>query len=185
MVQRKDQDFGLKRTIHSIFDGADFPDDVREAIAQANKEHPPAQPKRPNIPDQAPSQDLTIKLTSPSSLEPDLPLHTPGSTKPVVLPVIESQAHSDQSAESQERGVDSNLRHDSISKLKKALKCPKNFECCETGFTVLCKTRLTFGGRVVECVGKDQKKCRFRRSVFGKGICGCRMRQYIARTLGL
>ena len=184
MVQRKDQDFGLKRTIHSIFDGADFPDDVREAIAQANKEHPPTQPERPNTPDQAPSQDLTIKLTSPSSLGPDLPLQSPES-KSMVLPVIEPHDHPEPSSESQGRGVDSNLRHDSISKLKKALKCPKNFECCETGFTVLCKTRLTFGGRVVECVGKDQKKCRFRRSVFGKGICGCRMRQYIARTLGL
>ena len=192
-MTRKDPDFGLRRTIQDIFDGADLPDDVRDAIAEAEKFNQPAPPKpvQPQPPIQPAPLTPVSQPEPPKDLGPQkrgLKIHPISSAPSQTAPVVSEPAPTEPQAQPpapEERGLSSDIAHDEIEQLKKHLRCPKGFECTETGYTVLCNARVTLGGKVVECVGKDQKKCRFRRSVFGKGICGCRMRQYIARKLGL
>lgn len=241
-MSRRDPDFGLKKSIEDIFDGAEMPDDVRAAIEEAEKVQQFPEPVLPDSLEEASNSVLPVPLVEPDppkTLGPKRPLriekpapveYDPADLEPDMAdvevpssPEVEDRGLSSEEPDQQkktshklkigkptpvesdpadfepdlsvveapsspaveDRGLGSDIRKDEIEQLKTRLKCPKEFECCESGFTVLCKTRLTLGGLVVECVGKDQKSCRFRRSIFGKGLCGCRMRQYIARKLGL
>ena len=193
-MSRKDPDFGLKKSIEDIFDGAEMPDDVRAAIEEAEKLQRFSKPIMPNpqeseskpappIPLVQPNPPKTLGSKQPLRIEKPTPVEVeldPVDLEPDIPTVGEPP-----SPEVEDRELDSNVNDDEIEQLKSRFKCPKEFECCETGFTVLCKTRLKLGGRIVECVGKHQQQCRFRRSLLGMSICSCRMRQYIARKLGL
>ena len=69
-----------------------------------------------------------------------------------------------------------------IREIISGMKCPKNFECYESGFEKLCKAKIFLDGEMVRCLEEITQSCKFSFN-FGLGyFCECPLRKYIARN---
>ncbi len=70
-----------------------------------------------------------------------------------------------------------------IEKLITLMKCDKDFQCCRTGFTNLCKARYIGMDSRTECLEENPQKCGFSLALGYKSFCQCSLRVYIAKNL--
>jgi hypothetical protein len=76
------------------------------------------------------------------------------------------------------------LTKEDIEKLQEiidSIKCPKNFQCCQTGFEKVCNARSIGDKKFLECLDENPTDCKFAASYHDQFfICQCPLRQYIA-----
>jgi hypothetical protein len=69
-----------------------------------------------------------------------------------------------------------------IEEIISGVGCPKDFQCYESGFESLCKSKIFRDGELVECFDESAWLCKFSFS-FGNGYyCTCPLRKYIAKN---
>jgi hypothetical protein len=71
-----------------------------------------------------------------------------------------------------------------VEQIMGQLKCPKDFQCCMSGFKDLCRAR-SFGlveDSLLVCLEKHPRTCKFLALERGY-LCECPLRIYIARKL--
>lgn len=68
-----------------------------------------------------------------------------------------------------------------LANIIKELNCPKNLQCCQTGFEKVCCVRLREPEGVFECMDESPADCKFAVSHYDQFfICQCPLRKYIA-----
>jgi hypothetical protein len=70
-----------------------------------------------------------------------------------------------------------------VDRIRGSMRCPKNFRCCESGFTEVGKVEVIAGGRLLECQETDAASCPLALSYGDAFFCKCPLRMYIARIL--
>ncbi len=66
-----------------------------------------------------------------------------------------------------------------IEDVLNSMECPWAFACCQPGCGRLCPTRVTAGGKLLECREDRQQPCRFAVD-FGIGrFCECPLRVFL------
>ena len=69
-----------------------------------------------------------------------------------------------------------------IEGIKSEMTCPKDFECCRSGFERLGNVGIIGDGEMIECIDENAGICEFG-DFFGLGyLCKCPLRNYIARN---
>ena len=63
------------------------------------------------------------------------------------------------------------------------IECPKNFQCCESGFEVLCKAKDVGIEEFLECLDERPFACRFSVAFGDSYYCQCPLRVYISKKL--
>ena len=70
-----------------------------------------------------------------------------------------------------------------ISEIIGGMKCPKGFECAESGFEHLCRAKDFGLEKYLECLEDTPSRCVFA-FAFGKThFCKCPLRVYISKNL--
>jgi hypothetical protein len=71
-----------------------------------------------------------------------------------------------------------------IEEIMGHLKCPRDFQCCMSGFEDLCKAKSVGVGAdsLLICFQENPQKCKFV-AVHHGYLCKCPLRVYIARKL--
>lgn len=64
------------------------------------------------------------------------------------------------------------------------MKCPKNFECCKSGFAKLGSARDIGMKTFVECLGERGRACSFALKFGNKYLCYCPLCVYLVQKLG-
>ena len=72
-----------------------------------------------------------------------------------------------------------------IESITRSFECSKGFECYKSGFEKPCKIRKVADGRVVECLEKDPKRCRFRVDFCSGGFCECPVLNFAVQELNI
>ena len=71
----------------------------------------------------------------------------------------------------------------SVEGITNGLRCPRDFQCYQSGFEDLPRSRLIAGGRLVECLENCRNPCSFAVH-FGSGaFCECPLLNYVLKTL--
>jgi hypothetical protein len=73
---------------------------------------------------------------------------------------------------------------DRIKEIKAGMKCPKNFNCIESGLEDLCHAKDFGIENYIDCLDENPSECSFVIS-FGDGyLCRCPLRVFIAKKMG-
>ncbi len=70
-----------------------------------------------------------------------------------------------------------------IEKIMAGMKCPKNFECAESGFERLCETEDTKLESYLKCLAGNSSGCSFTLSFGYNYYCRCPLRVYLSKEL--
>ena len=70
-----------------------------------------------------------------------------------------------------------------ISEIIGRMKCPKGFECAESGFERLCRARYCGLDKYLECLEDIPSRCAFAFPFGNRHFCKCSLRVYIAKNL--
>lgn len=73
-----------------------------------------------------------------------------------------------------------------IEEIMEAMTCPRDFECCKSGFEKLCKaTDIGKEGFVtcIRCLEENSEECWFSVSCGRSYFCQCPLRIYIVKNL--
>ena len=70
-----------------------------------------------------------------------------------------------------------------IEEIMAGMKCPKDFECAESGFEQLCKARVIGTGSYLDCLDENSSACSFALPSGRCPLCLCPLRIYIATNL--
>jgi len=82
----------------------------------------------------------------------------------------------------EEDHMDSATR-DRIEVIIGGMSCPKNFQCAESGFEVLCKAEDVGLRRHLKCLDDEPNACPFAMPISGTFFCQCPLRVYLAKKL--
>ncbi len=66
-----------------------------------------------------------------------------------------------------------------------AMRCPKDFSCCEAGFIDLCKAEDRSLPGYLDCLDEKSKRCVFSLSFGHSRLCKCPLRVYLGKNLKL
>jgi len=73
---------------------------------------------------------------------------------------------------------------DQVEEIIKQMTCPRDFECCKSGFENLSDVGIVGDAKMVECIEERAHSCDFG-VPFGLGVlCKCPLRNYIAKHFG-
>ena len=70
-----------------------------------------------------------------------------------------------------------------IQEIINGMSCPKDFQCAESGFEVLCKVEDVGLKTHLVCLDDDPEACRFAMRMDSTYFCECPLRVYIAKSL--
>jgi len=70
-----------------------------------------------------------------------------------------------------------------IARLREEVDCPRDFQCCRSDPTDLCKVRHV-GAHMLECMEMQSRPCPFKYFLGEEGFCKCPLRYYLAAKLG-
>ena len=70
-----------------------------------------------------------------------------------------------------------------IEEIISSMKCPKDFECYKSGFTVLGKVKDIGMETFLECLEKDISVCEFSLPFGERYFCRCPLRIYLSKIL--
>ena len=68
-----------------------------------------------------------------------------------------------------------------LARIIENIKCPKDLQCCQTGFEKVCQVRVIDTQGILECLDESPTDCIFAVSYRDQFfICQCPLRKYIA-----
>ena len=70
-----------------------------------------------------------------------------------------------------------------VEDIMSGMRCPKDFQCAESGFERLCKVKDLGFERFLQCLADDADQCSFHISFGGRHFCQCPLRVYLSKKL--
>ena len=70
-----------------------------------------------------------------------------------------------------------------IEEIMAGIKCPKNFECADSGFERLCKAKDVRLDNYLECLEENPSHCSFGLPFGNVHFCQCPLRVFLAKKL--
>ena len=70
-----------------------------------------------------------------------------------------------------------------IEEIMSVMTCPKDFECCKSGFVKLCNATDTGMEGFINCLEIEPEKCWFSVISDQSYLCQCPLRIYVAKNL--
>jgi hypothetical protein len=69
-----------------------------------------------------------------------------------------------------------------VDRIRSRTRCPRQFLCCQSGFTRMGEVAVIAGGRLLECKAEEAATCPLALSYGDAFFCKCRLRMYISRV---
>lgn len=71
-----------------------------------------------------------------------------------------------------------------IEEIMPGMQCSKKFQCAESGFENLCKARIFWDEKSLECLDASGDSCEYALPVANGNLCTCPLRIYLRNKLG-